>query len=325
MFLQIVLLATGIYFLIHGADLLVEASVSLAKKNGISLVIVGAIIVGFGTSMPEMAVSTMAAGRNDLDLGVGNVIGSVVANLSLVLGGAVLAGNVPISISQRSTRTYLPLSLNAVFWFCFFVQNGLRRYEGFILLAILIISLSTIVRIEKGNPDFLPEEDLDDPPVYRGKLKKTRQKLENNDAGKAALGFFLILVSSWVITESSTGLADKWGIGSGFIGVSLVAVGTSLPELVASIVAVKKGKPEIIIGTILGSNIFNGAAIGATMGIIGPGEINDNTLIGPLTIVSISLIVLLWIGKGFSKEPVGKITGLILLSIYGLWMLLVGI
>ena len=325
MFLQIVLLATGIYFLIHGADLLVEASVSLAKKNGISLVIVGAIIVGFGTSMPEMAVSTMAAGRNDLDLGVGNVIGSVLANLSLVLGGAALAGNVPIPISQRSTRIYLPLSLNAVFWFCFFIQDGLRRYEGFILLAILIISLSTIVRIEKGNPDFLSGEDLDDSPVYRRELGKNRQKLENKDAGKAALGFLLILISSWVITESSTGLADKWGIGSGFVGASIVALGTSLPELAASIVAVKKGKPDIIVGTILGSNIFNGAAIGATMGIIGPGEINDNTLIGPLTIVSISLIVLLWIGKGFSKEPVGKITGLILLSIYGLWMLLVGI
>ncbi len=325
MFLQIVLLVTGIYFLIQGADLLVEASVSLAKKNGISLVIVGAIIVGFGTSMPEMAVSTMAAGRNDLDLGVGNVIGSVVANLSLVLGGAALAGNVPIPISQRSTRTYLPLSLNAVFWFCFFVQDGFRRYEGFILLSILVISLSTIMRVEKGNPDFLPREDLDDPPVYRRELGKNRQKLENKDAGKAALGFFLILISSWVITESSTGLADKWGIGSGFIGVSLVAVGTSLPELVASIVAVKKGKPEIIIGTILGSNIFNGAAIGATMGIIGPGEVNDTTLIGPLTIVSLSMIVLLWIGKGVSNKPVGKISGLILLSIYGLWMLLVGI
>jgi len=323
MLLQIVLLITGIYFLIHGADLLVEASVSLAKKNGISMGIVGAVIVGFGTSLPEMAISTMAAGTNDLDLGVGNVIGSVVANLSLVLGGAALVGKVPIS--QRSTRTYLPLSLNAVFWFCFFVQGGLRRYEGFILLAILIISLILIVKIEKRNSSFPSEEDPDELSSSRVVLEKTLHKLENKDTAKVTLGFFLIVVSSWVITESSTGLADKWGIGSGFVGLSLVAVGTSLPELTASIVAVKKGKPEIIIGTILGSNIFNGAAIGAAMGIVGPGEVSDNELIGPVTIVSISAIVLLWIGKGVSKEPVGKISGLILLLIYGLWMLLVGI
>lgn len=323
MLLQIVLLITGIYFLIHGADFLVEASVSLAKKNGISMVIVGAVIVGFGTSLPEMAISTMAAGTNDLDLGVGNVIGSVVANLSLVLGGAVLVGKVPIS--QRSTRTYLPLSLNAVFWFCFFVQGGLRRYEGFILLAILIISLNLIVRIEKRDSTFTSEEDPDEMSSSRVMLEKTLHKLENKDTAKVVLGFFLIIVSSWVITESSTGLADKWGIGSGFVGLSLVAVGTSLPELTASIVAVRKGKPEIIIGTILGSNIFNGAAIGAAMGIVGPGEVSDNELIGPVTVVSISAIVLLWIGKGVSKEPVGKISGLILLSIYGLWMLLVGI
>jgi len=323
MLLQIVLLVTGIYFLIQGADLLVEASVSLAKKNGISMVVVGAVIVGFGTSMPEMAVSTMAAGTNDLDLAVGNVIGSVVANLSLVLGGAALVGKV--SISEKSIRIYLPLSLNAVFWFCFFVQGGLRRYEGFILLSILIISLNIIVRIEKESSVFPPEEDLDELPDHNVKLGRIRQKLENKDTGKTVLGFFLIIVSSWVITESSTGLADKWGIGSGFVGATLVAVGTSLPELVASIVAVRKGKPEIIIGTILGSNIFNGAAIGATVGIVGPGVVSDNTLIGPITILSISIIALLWIGKGVSKEPVGKISGLILLLIYGSWMLLVGI
>ena len=323
MLLQIVLLVTGIYFLIQGAGLLVEASVSLAKKNGISMVVVGAVIVGFGTSMPEMAVSTMAAGTNDLDLAVGNVIGSVVANLSLVLGGAALVGKVPIS--EKSIRIYLPLSLNAVFWFCFFVQGGLRRYEGFILLSILIISLNIIVRIEKESSVFPPEEDLAELPDHNVKLGRIRQKLENKDTGKTVLGFFLIIVSSWVITESSTGLADKWGIGSGFVGASLVAVGTSLPELVASIVAVRKGKPEIIIGTILGSNIFNGAAIGATVGIVGPGVVSDNALIGPITILSISIIALLWIGKGVSKEPVGKISGLILLLIYGSWMLLVGI
>lgn len=322
MFIHFVLLVIGIFFLIQSADLLVEASVSLAKRYGLSMVVVGAVIVGFGTSMPEMAVSTMAAGRNDLDLGVGNVIGSVIANLSLVLGGAALVGKVPIS--QRSFKTHLPLSLNAVFWFCFFVQGGLSRYEGFILLFILFISLALIVRIDKEGPVFL-EEDSDELSDRRAMLDRFLQKVENQDAVKTIAGLFLLLISSWIITESATGLADQWGIGSGFVGASLVAVGTSLPELVASIVSVRKGKPEIIIGTILGSNIFNGAAIGAAMGIIGPGELSDDSLIGSLTLAAVLAIVLIWIGKGFSKEPIGRISGLFLLSIYALWMLFVGL
>jgi len=323
MFIHIVLLVISIFFLVQSADLLVEASVSLAKRYGLSMVVVGAVIVGFGTSMPELAVSTMAAGRNDLDLGVGNVIGSVIANLSLVLGGAALVGKVPIS--QRSLKTHLPLSLNAIFWFCLFVQGGLRRYEGFILLFILVISLALIVRIDMAGPVFLAEEDSDELSNRRAMLDRFLQKVENQDAVKVIAGLFLLLISSWIITESSTGLADEWGIGSGFVGASLVAVGTSLPEMVASIVSVRKGKPEIIVGTILGSNIFNGAAIGATMGIIGPGELSDDSLIGSLTIVAILAIVLIWIVKGFSKEPIGKISGFFLLSIYALWMLFVGI
>ena len=184
--------------------------------------------------------------------------------------------------------------------------------------------MALIVRIDKEGPVFL-EEDSDELSDRRAMLDRFLQKVENQDAVKTIAGLFLLLISSWIITESATGLADQWGIGSGFVGASLVAVGTSLPELVASIVSVRKGKPEIIIGTILGSNIFNGAAIGAAMGIIGPGELSDDSLIGSLTIAAILAIVLIWIGKGFSKEPIGRISGLFLLSIYALWMLFVGL
>ncbi len=320
MLIDLILLVAGISILIYSADLLVEVTSSVATKSGVSLVVVAAVVVGFGTSMPEMAVSFMAAARNDLDLGIGNVLGSVIANLSLVLGFAALFGKVPIS--QRALRTYFPLSLNAVFWFYLFIQGGLRRYEGFFLLFILIISLVLIVKIEKKDAGSLDEDSIKEPPINE-EHAIAKGKISMQDAIRSITSLLGILLSSYVITEGSIGLAEAWGVGSGYIGATLVAAGTSLPELVASVVAVRKGKPEIIIGTILGSNVFNGAAIGAGMGIIGPGKVGDSTLIGWITFFALLAIVLVWIGKGLAKKPLGRIAGTLLIVIYGLWLLLV--
>ncbi len=320
MLVDLIFLVAGISILVYSADLLVDVTSSIATKSGVSLVVVAAVVVGFGTSLPEMAVSVMAAARNDLDLGVGNVLGSVIANLSIVLGAAALFGKVPIP--QRALKTYFPLSLNAVFWFCLFIQGGLRRYEGFVLLSILMVSLVLIVKIEKKDTISLDENSTKETPLDE-EHAIVQSKVSIKDAIKSIASLTGIVGSSYVITEGSIGLAEAWGIGSGYIGATLVAAGTSLPELVASVVAVRKRKPEIIIGTILGSNVFNGAAIGAGMGIIGPGKVGDSTLIGWITFSALLAIVLIWIGKGVTKEPLGRIAGTLLMVIYGLWLLFV--
>ncbi len=264
----------------------------------------------------------MSAARNYLYLWVGNVLGSVIANFSIVLGAAALFGKVPIS--QRALKAHFPLSLNAVFWFCVFIQGGLRRYEGFVLLCILIISLALIVKIEKQDSIF-PEGGAIEESLINEEHAIVKSKLTLQDSIKSIASLAGIVASSYIITEGSTGLAEAWGIGSGFVGATLVAAGTSLPELVASVVAVRKRKPEIIIGTILGSNVFNGAAIGAAMGIIAPGKVIDNTLIGWITVLALLAIILIWVGKGVAKEPLGKIAGTLLVAIYALWALLVGL
>ncbi|HJM27604.1 MAG: sodium:calcium antiporter [Acidimicrobiales bacterium] len=325
MLIDIISLVVGISVLVYSTEMLVDTSGRVAKELGVSIVVIGAVVVGFGTSLPEMAVSTMAATRNDLNLGTGNVVGSIIANLSLVAAGAALTGRIPIP--QRILKTHLPISMNAVFWFCFFVQDDFQRYEGFILLGLLFASLGLMIRIDNrasiisaGETEIPLSKDQDSFQVGT----QESLKFKSEEMTKIGISLIGVLGSSYFITEGAMGLAVEWGVGTGFIGASLVAVGTSLPELVASIIAVRKGKPEIVIGAILGSNVFNGTAIGASMGIFGPGSVTETALTGWLTIGALSGITFLWIWKGLSGKPVGRVTAFLLLAIYGIWMFFVG-
>ena len=319
MFIDLLFVILGIVALIKSADFLVESSSDLATKLGVSAVVVGAIIVGFGTSMPEMAVSTTAAVRGDIDLGIGNVIGSIIANLTLVLGATTFAATIPLP--RYFLKFHIPLSMNAVFWFFVFAQNGFRRYEGFILLGMLIVSLWLMLR--DGMKVRSKEAGLSQELLTQSQGTETRGQIL--DVSIILTSLVGVIGSSYFITEGAIGLAEEWGVGSGFVGASLVAIGTSLPELVASIVALRKGKSEIIIGTILGSNVFNGVAIGASIGILGPGEMIETKIIGWLSALSILLAALTWGFKSFSPKPVGKLAGVTLLSIYVFWLVFVGI
>ena len=319
MLIDLLFVTLGIVVLVKSADFLVESSSDLATKLGVSAVVVGAIIVGFGTSMPEMAVSTTAAVRGDIDLGIGNVIGSIIANLTLVLGATTFAANIPLP--RYFIKFHIPLSMNAVFWFFVFAQNGFMRYEGFILLGMLIISLWLMLRDGRKGRSNIAASSQD--PLTQSQRTETRAQIL--DGFVIVVSLVGVIGSSYFITEGAIGLAEKWGVGSGFVGASLVAIGTSLPELVASIVALRKGKSEIIIGTILGSNVFNGVAIGAAIGILGPGEIIDAKIIGWLSALTILLAAVTWCLKSLSSKPVGKLAGFMLLFIYVLWLVVVGI
>ncbi|MGB1369543.1 MAG: sodium:calcium antiporter, partial [Acidimicrobiales bacterium] len=194
-------------------------------------------------------------------------------------------------------------------------------YEGFILLGMLIISLWLILRDgRKGRSNIAASSQE---PLTQSQRTETRAQIL--DGLVIVVSLVGVIGSSYFITEGAIGLAEKWGVGSGFVGASLVAIGTSLPELVASIVALRKGKSEIIIGTILGSNVFNGVAIGAAIGILGPGEMIDAKIIGWLSALTILLAAATWCLKSLSPKPVGKLVGFMLLSIYVFWLVVVGI
>ena len=316
MILSLALVLIGIAVLVYSANVLVESSSDLALYWGVSLAVVGAIVVGFGTSLPELAVSLASAVRDDIDLATGNVVGSMVANLSLVLGGAVLISRSPISTGSRSL--YLPLSLLSTIGFIYFIRGGVSRWEGGVMLLLLLLSLSLMYKWgaddEAGLLSSVKEDD--DPTTEKYNLSKELLKLIASLVG--------VVVASYAVTEGAIDLADRWGVKSGFIGISLIAVGTSLPELVASTVAAKKGKHALIIGTVLGSNVFNGFGIGGFIGVIAPGESKDGSIVGAFsTTLTLSAIALsaffILSGRKIVRAEAG-----ILLCAYIVWMILVG-
>lgn len=318
MILSLALVLIGIAVLVYSANVLVESSSDLALYWGVSLAVVGAIVVGFGTSLPELAVSLASAVRDDIDLATGNVVGSMVANLSLVLGGAVLISRSPISTGSRSLYLYLPLSLLSTVGFIYFIRGGISRWEGGVMLFLLLLSLSLMYKWgaddEAGLLSSVKEDD--DPTTEKYNLSKELLKLITSLVG--------VVAASYAVTEGAIDLADRWGVKSGFIGISLIAVGTSLPELVASTVAAKKGKYALIIGTVLGSNVFNGFGIGGFIGVIAPGESKDGSIVGAfsttLTLSAIALsAVFILSGRKIVRAEAG-----ILLSAYIVWMILVG-
>ncbi len=316
MVLSLVLVFAGITVLVFSANVLVESSSNLALHWGVSLAVIGAIVVGFGTSLPELAVSLASAVRNDIDLATGNVVGSMVANLSLVVGGAVLISQSSISTSGRSL--YLPLSLLSTLAFIFFIRGGISRWEGVVMILLLLLSLSLMYK--KGADE---ETDLD-PKLQRNEGHVAAKFSLTKELTKLIASLAGVVVASYGVTEGAIDLADRWGVKSGFIGISLIAVGTSLPELVASTVAAKKGKYGLIIGTILGSNVFNGFGIGGFIGLIAPGKSEDGSIVGTLdTTLTLAAVVLSAIFILSGRKIVRTEAG-ILLAAYIVWMILVG-
>ena len=264
-------LVVGLAALTWAADQFVLGAVRVSARLRLSMVLIGAVVVGFGTSAPEMVVSGLAARQGELDIAVGNIIGSNVANLSLVLGAAALV--VPILVASPNIRREAPLSLAGTILFALLVQNGLTATEGLILLIVLVAIISVIVVGSMGGPD----EEI---------TSEVEEFLEDGDTDlrreviRTLIGIIVTVVSAQVLVESATGIAAELGLAEGFVGVSIVALGTSLPELATSLQAARKSETDLIVGNLLGSNLFNSLAVGAVAALAGPGSVEDVTLTG---------------------------------------------
>ncbi len=264
-------LVLGLAALTWAADQFVLGAVRVSARLRLSMVLIGAVVVGFGTSAPEMVVSGLAARQGELDIAVGNIIGSNVANLSLVLGAAALV--VPILVASPNIRREAPLSLAGTILFALLVQNGLTATEGLVLLLLLVAIIAVIVVGSMGGPDeeitSEVEEFLED-----GETDLRREII------RTLIGIIVTVVSAQVLVEAATGIAAELGLAEGFVGVSIVALGTSLPELATSLQAARKSETDLIVGNLLGSNLFNSLAVGAVAALAGPGMVEDVTLTG---------------------------------------------
>ncbi|EGA67089.1 calcium/sodium antiporter [Vibrio brasiliensis] len=268
MFEAVAFLVIGLVFLVWSADKLVFGAAALARNVGISPLVIGMTILAMGSSAPEMMVSATAALDGKTDTAVGNVLGSNIANIALILGITALIK--PLSISSAVLRRELPLMIGVtilagvLLW-----DSHLGFYEGILLFALFAAFILTMLRIsrnEKKNGDVLIEEQESEVP-------------EGVSNGKAAMwvviGLIVLPLAADVLVDNAVIIAQYFGMSDLVIGLTIIAVGTSLPELAASLAGVMKGEDDMAVGNIIGSNVFNILAVMGIPGILNPSVLSE--------------------------------------------------
>lgn len=289
--------------LVKSADYFVVAAARLALQLRVSAVVVGAVVIGFGTSLPELLVSGFAAAEGEADIAFGNVVGSNVANMSLVLGAAAVFG--ALRIASTTLRREAPLAVAAVIALGLLAQGDFTRMEGVVLIVGLVAALGWIVVAGRGDATLAAEveEFVDSSIVVR------------TEAIRCGLGMVGTMIGAQALVWSATSIATDAALSGGLVGFTLVAVGTSLPELVTSYVAARRNEADLVIGNLLGSNLFNSLAVGAVIALIAPGPIGDSTLVG----TGVVFMVVVAVGSWFlmiTGSRVVRWEGLVLLSVY---------
>ncbi|CAH7308495.1 calcium/sodium antiporter [Vibrio sp. 10N.222.51.C8] len=264
----IAFLIIGLGFLVWSADKLVYGAAALARNFGISPLVIGMTILAMGSSAPEMMVSATAALDGKTDTAVGNVLGSNIANIALILGITALIK--PLSISSGVIRRELPLMIGvtllagALLW-----DNHLGFYEGvllFVLFAAFLFAMLQISRSEKKNGDaFLDEQESEIP-----------EGVSNPKAAMwVVIGLIVLPLAADMLVDNAVIIAKFFGMSDLVIGLTIIAVGTSLPELAASLAGVMKGEDDMAVGNIIGSNVFNILAVMGIPGILNPSILSE--------------------------------------------------
>lgn len=261
MFFDVVMILAGIAMLFYGADWLVEGAAKLATSFGIPALVVGLTLVAFGTSVPELLVSMIAASQGSSDIALGNVVGSNIANIGLVLGSTVLL--FPIAVNRRVIRQEMPIMLGfSVLTFVLALNGSLSRLDGFLLFTGLIIFNFIVVR-KALRGEEVEVEELDD---FLDEEEVNRLR----EVGRVVVGVLVLVVGARLLVLGATSLARQAGISELVIGITLVAFGTSLPELATSMVSAFRGDVDISVGNIVGSNIYNLLAVLGLTSLVRP-------------------------------------------------------
>jgi cation:H+ antiporter len=308
--LDLVQIIAGLALLYYGGNFLVTGSVRLARALKISPFVIGATVIAFGTSAPELAVALLAALKGSPELAMGNVIGSNIANIGLVLG---LTGCIAvISIApERLKRESPPLIFVSLLIVVIAWDLEINRYEGFLMVCLLGLY---IWRSFSHKEDFA-EELEDEVPLFAGKNSSLQILL-------VIVGLALLIGGAKLLVAGGVSIARYLGISEWFIGISIVAVGTSLPEIVSSIIAAKRGHGEMAIGNIFGSNIFNILMVLGLTATIHPLQIQEP--IHPDLLIATAITGLLLGMIRYGNHSLGKLKGGVLLLAYCVYIGLKG-
>jgi cation:H+ antiporter len=306
----VVFLIIGLVFLVWSADKLVFGAAALARNVGISPLVIGMTILAMGSSAPEMMVSATAALEGKTDTAVGNVLGSNIANIALILG--ITAMIKPLSISSAVLRRELPLMIavtliaGLILW-----DSHLGFYEGIILFALFGAFILAMLRISKaekesGNNDAMLEDQESEIPEGVSNAKA---------AMWVVIGLIILPIAADRLVDSAVTIAQYFGMSDLVIGLTIIAIGTSLPELAASLAGVLKGEDDMAVGNIIGSNVFNILAVMGIPGIINPSILSEHAMGRDFWVMLAVSLLLVVMALGKSKS-INRIEGFILFVLF---------
>ncbi|NBW40483.1 sodium:calcium antiporter [bacterium] len=313
MFIEILLLCCGVGILLSGADALIKGATNIAARLGVSTLIIGLTVVAFGTSAPELFVSVAAAIEGTADIAVGNVVGSNIFNILVVIGLTALIA--PVDVARSIVHKDYPIMLIALgIFFIVSIDGVISRADGAILvfgfISYLFMNYLEVTSSERAVIEEFQEEELEQKPEA-----KTKSALL-----LILVGLIGLIIGAELIVENAVSIARKVGVSELVIGVTLVALGTSLPELATTVLAARRGEPDLVVGNAVGSNIFNVLCV-----------ISFTALIQPLPVVRNAIsfdMPYMWISCGiilpmlFLKRTIGRHLGLMMLIGYGVYIML---
>ena len=282
MILSTAALLAGLGLLAVAADQLVIGAARLAVSLRVSAVVIGALVVGVGTSAPEVLISVLAAAEGAVGIAAGNLVGSNIANVALVAAVAALVA--PLTVSSHTLRRQASLSALAVIAFAAALQVGLSRAAGVLLLVSAALAVGWIIR----SSEPLAEIPIDETQAPAGTGVR-------REAIRTAIALVGTGAGAQLVIAGAEGIASATGLDDGFVGLTVVAVGTSLPELVTAVQAARRSQPDLVVGNVLGSNIFNSLLAGGLIGVIAPGRVSDPQIAGPATAAMVAVALLTWL------------------------------
>lgn len=293
----------GLVGLFVGGEFLVRGSVAVARGFGISPLLIGLTVVGFGTSMPELLVSVDAALRGLPDIALGNVVGSNIANILLIIGASALLWPITLagSFPKRDLATML---MAALLLLPLFALGAVGRSAGMVLVGGLVIYLVLAFRGARGEQEVEPDTTLAMPLWAAG--------------GLVVIGLLALLVGARLLIDGAVAIARDFGLSEAFIGLTIVAVGTSLPELATSLVAALRRQSDIAIGNVVGSNIFNILGILGVTAIIAPIPVAARFLAFDLPVMLVASLLLA--GLLLFRWSLGRPVGLLMLVAYAAYV-----
>ncbi len=302
---SVLFLVLGFWGLIKGADMFVDGASQIAAKLKVPLIVIGLTVVAFGTSAPEAAISITSAFQNNAGIAVGNVIGSNIMNILLILGISSVICRLPVKKTTLRYEIPFVILITAVLLLLGVLENNLSRIDGIIFIVLFAVFMIYLIKLSKSGDNSL----MDDVPEIDENASVPKMLLF------VLLGLAMIVLGSDFTVSGATRIAEVIGIDDRIIGLTVVAFGTSLPELVTCIQAARKNKADIAIGNIIGSNIFNILFVVGISALVSPSPIGfaDTFIADSAAAIAAAVLLLLLVLK---NKRVSRLGGVIMLACY---------